>query len=157
MTRLYGRAAKGERIKEHVPDARFQRRSILASARLNGAIEPLVFSGTLNGDLFKQYILEVLAPTLGEGDIVVMDNLSAHKVDGVAALVAAKGARIAYLPPYSPDFNPIESMWSKIKAFLKKTKARTDELLECGIGKALEQVTPEDISGWFEHCHYSKC
>ena len=114
MTRLYGRGKKGERIKDYVPDVRFHRQSILSSVRLNGEMVPLVFSGTLNGDIFKKYITHCLVPTLSNGDIVIMDNLSSHKVTGVIEAISAHGASVLYLPPYSPDFNPIELKWAKV-------------------------------------------
>ena len=113
MTRLYGRGKKGERIKDYVPDVRFQRQYIVSSIRLDGEMVPFVFSGTLNGDVFKEYIAHCLAPTLSNGDIVIMDNLPSHKVAGVIEAISASGASAMYLPPYSPDFNPIELKWSK--------------------------------------------
>ena len=114
----------------------------------------LVFEGSLNGELFKAYISECLVPTLHEGDIVIMDNLSSHKVKGVVEAIIAAGANVVYLPPYSPDLNPIEMMWSKIKAYLRKVKARTNELLEAAIAEALGQVTISDILAWFAENGY---
>lgn len=149
MTRLYGRGARGARVTDYVPDARFERSSVLSSVRLSGELVPLVFEGALNGDLFKEYVSKFLVPTLHEGDIVIMDNLAAHKVKGVAELIQAAGAAVVYLPQYSPDLNPIEMMWSKIKAHLRKTKARTKQLLDEAIAEALSLVSRTDISGWF--------
>jgi len=149
MTRLYGRNSSNERVVDYTPDVRFERTSILSSVRANGDLVPLVFEGALNGELFKAYVSQFLAPTLHEGDIVIMDNLTSHKVDGIADIIAAVGASIVYLPPYSPDYNPIEMMWSKIKSYLRKAKARTNELLETAIVEALDRVTVTDILAWF--------
>ena len=149
MTRLYGRSSGKERVVDYIPDVRFERTTILSSIRANGDMVPLIFEGALNGELFKAYISKCLAPTLNEGDIVIMDNLSSHKVEGVVDLIIAAGASVIYLPPYSPDFNPIEMMWSKIKAYLRKIKARTNELLETAIAEALGHVTKSDILAWF--------
>ena len=156
MTRLYGRGKKGERVKDYVPDVRFHRQSILSSVRLNGEMVPLVFSGTLNGDIFKEYITHCLVPTLLKGDIVIMDNLSSHKVAGVIEAISACGASVLYLPPYSPDFNPIELKWAKVKTFLKKARSRTHDLLVSAIAQSLDLVSVTDIYGWFTHCGYSK-
>ena len=149
MTRLYGRSARGERIVDYAPDVRFRRTSILSSVRSNGDIVPLIFEGSLNGEIFKEYIAKFLAPTLKKGDIVILDNLTSHKVRGAIDSILAVGASVVYLPPYSPDLNPIEMMWSKIKACLRKTKARTNELLVKAIAQALDLITPLDILGWF--------
>ena len=149
MTRLYGRSLSDARVIDYAPDVRFERTSILSSVRVNGDMVPLVFEGALNGDLFKEYISKCLAPTLQEGDIVIMDNLTSHKVKGVIDPILDAGASVVYLPPYSPDFNPIEMMWSKIKAYLRKSKARTCELLELTIAEALALVTSSDILAWF--------
>jgi transposase len=122
---------------------------------LSGDLVPLVFKGALNGELFKEYVSKFLAPTLQKGDLVIMDNLSAHKVKGVTDLIKAVGADVVYLPPYSPDLNTIEMMWSKIKAHLRKTKARTKQSLDFAIGKALDLVSSADISGWLAKDGYS--
>jgi transposase len=155
MTRLYGRCAGGERVNDYTPDVRFERTSVLSSVRLNGELAPLVFEGSLNGDLFKEYVSKCLAPALQEGDIVIMDNLTVHKVKGIAELIQAVGAEVIYLPPYSPDLNPIEMMWSKIKAHLRKTKVRAKRALDDAIGEALDLVSPTDILGWFAKDGYS--
>jgi len=137
------------------PDVRFERASILSSVRINGNLVPLVYEGALNGELFKAYIVQFLIPTLNEGDIVIMDNLTSHKVAGVVDSIIAVGAKVVYLPPYSPDFNPIEMMWSKVKAYLRKVKARTKESLEMAIAEALDNISTNDILGWFSECEYS--
>lgn len=155
MTRLYGRSMSDERVIDYTPDVRFERTSLLSSVRSNGDMVPLVFEGALNGDLFKAYISHCLAPTLHKGDIVIMDNLTSHKVKGAIDPILAVGASVVYLPPYSPDFNPIEMMWSKVKAHLRKVKARTCELLEIAIVEALELITTSDILAWFAENGYS--
>jgi transposase len=155
MTRLYGRSKGSKRVVDYVPDVRYQRTSILSSVRLDGTIVPLTFTGALNGELFVKYITEFLVPTLKKGDIVVMDNLSSHKVNGVIQPIVASGATVLYLPPYSPDFNPIEMMWSKIKAYLRKVKARTPDMLFNTIGEAFNYVSISDISSWFLKDGYS--
>ncbi len=114
----------------------------------------MTLNGAVDGDCFLIYVREVLCPTLSAGDIVVMDNLGAHRVAGVDEAIAAKGARVAYLPPYSPDFNPIEKCWSKIKTALRKAKARTREALEAALKEALLQITAADARAWFIHCGY---
>jgi transposase len=155
MTRLYGRGASNERVTDYTPDTRFERTTVLSSIRANGDMVPLIFEGSLNGELFREYIAQCLAPTLKTGDIVVMDNLSSHKVEGVVEPIIAAGATVRYLPPYSPDLNPIEMMWSKIKAYLRKVKARTKELLEVAIADALKLISVSDILGWFAKDGYS--
>ena len=154
MTRLYGRALKHERVKEAVPDTRFHRTTILSSVRLDGTTVPFVFEGSLNGDIFRVHITQMLVPTLSPGDIVVMDNLSSHKVSGIVEVIEAVGASVLFLPPYSPDLNPIELMWSKIKAILRKLKVRAKELLDDAIALAFDCVSASDISDWFLHGGY---
>ena len=154
MTRLYGRAYGKERVVDYVPDVRFERVSLLSSVRLDGTLVPLVFSGALDGKLFLGYITQCLAPTLKEGDIVIMDNASVHKVKGVAEAIEARGAYLLYQPTYSPDFNPAENMWSKIKTALRTAKARTTDALFEALKFALDDVSISDIKGWFSSCGY---
>jgi transposase len=124
--------------------------------RANGGdMVPPVFEGSLNGELFKEHIAQCLAPTLKTGDIVVMDSLSSHRVEGVMEPVIAAGATIRYLPPYKSVLNPIEMIWSKIKAYLRKVKAGTGDLLEIAIADALNLISISDISGWFAEDGYS--
>jgi transposase len=134
MTRLYGRAEIGERLYDYVPDCRFERMTILSSLRIDGTTQALVFDGALNGEMFEEYVRICLAPTLKAGDIVVMDNLSSHKREGLKEIVEEKGARIEYLPPYSPDLNPVENMWSKLKSQLRVIKERGKEALFEAVG-----------------------
>jgi len=154
MTRLYGRGLKEQRVVDAIPDVRFARTSVLSSVRLDGTILPCVFEDALNGDLFREYVRVLLVPTLKPGDIVVMDNLSSHKVTGIVEIIQAAGALVKFLPPYSPDLNPIELMWSKMKAILRRLKARSPDLLDDAIASALDAVSISDISNWFAHDGY---
>jgi transposase len=129
--------------------------SILSSIRLNGELAPLVFKGSLNGDFFKEYVSKCLVPTLREGDVVIMGNLTSHKAEGVSELIEAAGASVVCLPPYSPDLNPIEIMRSKVKAHLRKAKAKTRQALDDAIAAALDLVSQTDISGWFAKDGYA--
>jgi len=155
MTRLYGRASSHERVVDYTPDIRFERTTVLSSVRVSGEMVPLIFEGSLDGDMFREYIAQCLAPTLEPGDMVIMDNLSSHKVEGVIEPIIAAGATVRYLPPYSPDLNPIELMWSKIKAYLKKMKARTKETLEQALIEALDSISRKDVLAWFAEHGYS--
>ncbi len=154
MTRLYGRAVVGERVCDYVPDSRWEATSILSSLRLDGTTESLVYEGSLTGEFFKAWVKGCLCPTLRVGDIVVMDNLSSHKVAGIEELIVQTGARLEYLPPYSPDFNPVENMWSKVKSFLRKSKERCKETLFEAVGEALKQISQSDAISWFAFCGY---
>ena len=155
MTRLYGRAPTNERICDYVPDVRFKRTSIISTMRLSGESVPLMFEGTLDGDMFIGYIEHFLAPTLREGDILVLDSASSHKKHEfeLMDILNEQGAEAWFLPRYSPDLNPEENAWSKAKSTLRKLKARTEEALVESIGTALE-FTLCDIAGWFRHCGY---
>lgn len=153
MTRLYGRALAEERVIDYVPDVRFDRVSILSSMRLDGTLVPLTYKGTLDGKL--AYVTQCLAPTLNSGDIVIMDNASPHKVKGVVEAIEERGAYVLWLPTYSPDLNPVEQMWSKVKAFLRKVKARTIDSLYDALKDALDSISNNDISAWFTKANYS--
>ena len=155
MVRLYGRALKHERVRAYVPDARFERTSLISAIRLDGGQAPMMFKGALDGKAFAAYAEKVLAPMLKEGDIVVMDNLSSHKVAGALAPIYRKGASAMFLPPYSPDYNPIELAWSKVKAVLRRLGGNTYGELVIGVKTAMDEITPSDISGWFKHCGYN--
>ena len=154
MTRLYGRSAVGERARDSIPTATWNTTTMLAGIRAAGAKAPFVLSGPIDGDSFEIYVKRVLVPTLKPGDIVVMDNLSSHKNRRAREWIEAVGAVVMDLPPYSPDLNPIEKMWSKIKALLRGFKARTFEELVTAVGQAMASVTKEDIMGWFTSCGY---
>ena len=152
MTRLYGRSFGGERIYDYVPDVRFERYSLLSTMAADGDMIPIVYSGTLNGDLFKKYIATFVVPNLKPFDILIMDGLSVHKVKGIHEMIEAAGANLIYLPPYSPDLNPIETVWSEIKAYLKKLKARTYDAICDGVCIAIDSVTPEHAINHFRNC-----
>jgi transposase len=154
MTRLYGRALSGERVNDYVPDVRFERTSIMGVLGLKGIIAPLTYKGTLDGRLFGIYIEKMLAPALKKGDTLILDNLSSHKVKKTLKPLEDKGVNVIFLPAYSPDFNPIELVWSKIKAYLRKVKARTADNLISAIADALCTITQNDIEGWIRHCGY---
>lgn len=155
MSRLYARAQGGKRANDAVPLNTGVSTTMLSSVRASGEKVYTTFSGAVNGERFKDYLRKLLIASLRPGDIVIMDNLRSHKVDDVAQLIASTGAVILYLPPYSPDLNPIEQMWSKIKAFLRMVKARTVDALLAAIPNAFAAVTVSDISGWFAACGYS--
>ncbi len=154
MTRLFGRAKPGERVVETVPQNYGENISMLAAISLAGIAAPMTISGAVDGVVFLEYVRQVLCPSLKAGDVVVMDNLSAHKVAGVKEAIGACGAEVLYLPPYSPDLNPIEKCWSKIKTYLRQAKARTRETLEQALQEVLLLITKEDAEGWFASCGY---
>jgi transposase len=152
---LYGWARKGERAHQKVPRNWGKNITLISSIgkeRCMGA--SLVVEGSTNGTVFETYLEEVLLPTLKSGQVVVMDNLSAHKAERVRELIEAKGCELLYLPPYSPDFNPIEQAFSKIKSYLREACARSQDTLMEVIGQALSTVTALDAEGFFEHCGY---
>lgn len=154
MTRLYGRAKNGARVVDSAPGGHWNTTTMISSVRLDGSTAPMVVDGATNKEVFKVYVEKFLLPTLRNGDVVIMDNLSAHKNKEVRQLIESVGAELWYLPPYSPDLNPIEKMWSKIKAILRKLKARTEQELIAAIAKALEQITSDDVMGWYKSCGY---
>lgn len=154
LTRRYGRAACGERVYEDVPHNRPRNTTTIAALTTQGIGPTLVFSGSLNRITFETYIEQVLGPSLREGQIVVLDNASAHHGGRIAEMVAQRGCRVWYLPPYSPDFSPIELAFSKVKAHLRKVKARTREALEEAIAQALASITAADARAFFAHCGY---
>lgn len=155
MTRLYGRAAPDERVVDSVPQPSGPQTTTLAVIGWTGISAPLVLPGAVNGTVFYGYIEQCVVPTLESGDILFMDNLSAHKVAGLEELVRSRGADLLYLPPYSPDFNPIELAWSKVKTILRRLKARTLPDLIDALKQALLAITPQDIHAWFVHCGYA--
>lgn len=128
---------------------------MISSVRLDGETACMTIAGATDTEVFRTYVAEVLCPTLRRGDIVVMDNLGAHKSPETLELIEAVGAEVRFLPAYSPDFNPIEKMWSKIKGLLRSAEARTPEELDEAIGSALSKVTPNDVRSWFASCGYS--
>jgi transposase len=154
MTRRHGRAPRGERVRAPVPHGHWKTTTLTAAVRLGGVGACLAFDGATNAACFEAYIGECLVPTLKAGDIVIMDNLSCHKSAEVERLIRSAGAEVRYLPAYSPDLNPIEEMFSKLKAFLRKAAARTVETLVDAIGDGLRSVTASDIIGWFGDAGY---
>lgn len=155
MTRLRGRSPKGERLVCHAPHGHWRTTTMISSVRLNGQTACMTIEGATNTEVFQAYVREILGPTLKPGDIVVLDNLGAHKNDHTLALIEKAGAEVRFLPAYSPDLNPIELMWSKVKALLRKAQARNHPDLLAAIASALAAVTPQDTRGWFAHCGYS--
>ena len=149
MTRTYGRSELGTRLVEKTPCGRWQTTTFLGALRAEGFIAPLTVEGGINGQLFRAWVEQHLAPVLKTGDIVVMDNLSSHKVTGVRQAIEAAGAELRYLPPYSPDLNPIEKAWSKLKQLLRSVKARTKEALDKAITELLPQISPDNAQAWF--------
>ncbi|MDW8326578.1 MAG: IS630 family transposase [Anaerolineales bacterium] len=154
LTRLFGRAAPGQRVVEATPGYAGAHYTTIAALGLEGVSAPWVFEGAMNTATFEAYVEFVLCPTLRPGEIVILDNLSAHKSARVRQLVEARGARLEFLPPYSSDFNPIELCWAKVKTALRAAKARTFEALVEALAQALRAVTPRDAQAWFAHCGY---
>ena len=155
LARRYGRAISAERVVDHVPLNTPKTTTIISSIRIGAATVSTTFEGAINGDRFREYLKDYLAPTLKPGDWVVMDTLASHKVDGVADIIRKAKAIPIYLPPYSPDFNPIELMWSKIKSYLRKLRLRSVADLIAAIPVAFAQIQSSDCVGWFAHCGYS--
>ena len=154
MTRQWGRAPKGQRVNEATPQGHWQVLTTLGAMSLRGIDAAMTVESATDGDVFRAYVEQVLCPKLRPGDVVVMDNLSAHKVAGIRALIESRGAQLLYLPPYSPDLNPIEKAWSKFKKFLRDAKARTQEALDQAVTDALKTITADNAAAWFRHCGY---
>jgi len=154
MARLRGRAPRGARCRAAVPHGHWKTTTLVAALRLEGMTAPMVIDGAMNGEAFRAWVRRMLAPSLAPGDIVVMDNLPAHKVGGVREAIEARGARLLYLPPYSPDFNPIELAFAKLKALLRKAAARTLDALETAIAAALDAFAPDECANYFTASGY---
>jgi len=155
MTRLRGRAPRGARVHAPTPHGHWQTTTMISSIRLDGSTACMTVSGATDTEVFRTYVRSVLRPTLRRGDIVIMDNLSAHKSESTLELIEQAGAVVLFLPPYSPDLNPIEKMWSKVKQYLRSVEARTESDLLQTIGSALTKVTAQDAINWFASCGYS--
>jgi transposase len=155
MTRLRGRSLHGARLKDSAPFGHWCTTTMIGSIRLDGTTACMTIDGAMDRDVFCEYVRNVLVPTLRPGDTVVLDNLAAHGSKQAHDLIELAGASVRFLPSYSPDYNPIEKMWSKIKEYLRSTKARTQEGLNSAIGSALKTVTPKDACGWFQSCGYA--
>jgi transposase len=154
MARLRGRAPRGQRLVAAVPYGHWKTSTFVAGLRTTGVTAPLVIDGAINGDTFRAYVEQVLAPTLKPGDIVIRDNLSSHKVTGVREAIEARGATLRYLPPYSPDLNPIEQAFAKLKALLRKLAARSIARLWDALGDLLERFTPQECANYLANLGY---
>jgi len=152
MTRLYGRSVRGQRIPEATPGGHWKIMTILGAISLRGIIATMTIEAATDAEIFLAYVEQVLCPALKPGDVVVMDNLSSHKVDRVRRQIEAVGAEVLYLPPYSPDLNPIEKAWAKLKQLLRAAKARTKDALDQAITEALQFISAENTQAWFAHC-----
>lgn len=149
MTRLYARCSDGSRIHEATPGGHWKIMTILGAMSVHGIQAAMHIEEATDGDIFRAYVEQVLCPTLHPGDVVIMDNLSVHKVPGVEEAIQKCGAEVIYLPPYSPDLNPIEKAWSKVKQHLRSVRARCKQDLETAIAEALALITEQDARAWF--------
>jgi transposase len=154
MTRLFSRAGRGKRVHDAVPKNHGSNVTILRALSCRGLDAVMTIDGATHAAVFRAYVSEVLVPSLTPGDVVVMDNLSAHKVKGIRDAIEAAGAQLLYLPPYAPDWPPIEPCWSQLKTYLRQAKTRTREALEEALACAIDLVTAADARGWFAHCGY---
>jgi transposase len=154
MARRYGRAPKGERLRAGIPHGHWKTTTFVAGLRMTGMVAPMVLDGPINGHAFQAYVDQVLVPELKPGDIVIMDNLGSHKGVGVRQAIEAAGAELLYLPPYSPDFNPIENAFSKLKALLRKAAERTLDGLWAAIGALIPAFTPQECANYFAAAGY---
>lgn len=155
LTRLFGRAAPGQRVVEATPGYSGSHYTVIATLGWKEVSAPWIFEGSMDRVAFEAYVRTQLLPTLRRGDIVVMDNLSAHTGEAIRHLIEARGAHLEFLPPYSSDFNPIELCWSKVKTALRAAKARTCEALVEELAKAFHSISLTDIQDWFAHCGYA--
>lgn len=155
MTRRYGWGPRSERVIGRVPHGHWKTTTFVGALRTSGMTAPMVIDGAMNGELFLAYVKQQLVPTLRSGDIVIADNLSSHKRDGVKQAIESVGAHLVYLPPYSPDLNPIELAFSKLKTLLRKSPERTVEALWARIGQLIDQFSPAECRNYFRHCGYT--
>ena len=155
LLRRYGRAPRGARVHDHAPCGRWQTSTFLAALRVTGLTAPGVFDGAIDGESFRAYIEQILVPTLQHGDIVIADNLGAHKVAGIQRAIQAAGATLWYLPPYSPDLNPIELCFAKLKALVRTARCRSTETLWPFLGECLAHFSPDECRNYFRRCGYS--
>jgi transposase len=155
MTRRYGRAPRGERAHDSAPRNYGAHTSVIGAMGLRGLVAALTVEGAVDAEVFNAYAERVLGPCLRRGDVVVLDNLGAHRASRIEQVAQGRGAQVLWLPPYSPDFSPIEQCWSKIKAYLRGAKARTRDELDKALAAAIGLVKKSDIRNWFKHCGYS--
>lgn len=155
MARTRGYAPKGERLIAAVPHGHWETTTFVAGLRLTGMVAPMVADGALTGDLFVAYVRQQLVPVLRPGDVVVMDNLACHKVAGVGEAIRAAKAEVRYLPAYSPDLNPIENAFSKLKRLLRKAAERTVDGLWSCLGRLIDEFHPDECRNYFRHCGYT--
>jgi transposase len=155
MTRGRGRSPVGQRLVCSVPQGHYKTSTLIAAVRLSGPAAPWVFDGPMNGEMFLAWVRQGLAPALQPGEVVILDNLATHKVPGVQEAIESAGARVEYLPPYSPDFNPIENLWSKVKQCLRSRNPRTFRQLLTASAQAFDAVSPEDCRGFFLNAGYA--
>jgi transposase len=156
MARRYGRAPRGQRVVDAAPHGHWRTTTVVAALRAEGIVAPLVLDGAIDGPAFLAYVEQFLAPALRPGDVLVMDNLGSHKVAGVREAVEARGAGLLHLPPYSPDPNPIEMAFAKLKALLRSEAARTVEALWAAVGRLLDRFTPAECARYLAHCGYGR-
>lgn len=156
LTPLRGWSPKGQRCPGQAPYGHWRTSTFVCALRLEGLLAPLVLDGPINGPSFRAWVEQMLAPQLGAGDIVVMDNLSSHKVSGVHAAIEARGAQVRFLPPYSPDLNPIEQVFAKLKTRLRKVRARTRDALWSALGSLLDDFRPEEYAHYIRHSGYGR-
>ncbi len=154
MTRLRGRAPKGERLRAGIPHGHWRTTTFVAGLRLSGIDAPMVIDGPINGESFLAYVRQVLVPTLRPGDVVIMDNLGSHKGSAVRDAIKAAGAELQFLPPYSPDLNPIENAFAKLKALLRKRAARTRDALWNAVAAAIQTFTPTECANYYTAAGY---
>ena len=154
MARRHGWGPRAERLVDAAPHGHWHTTTFVAGLRSTGIIAPLVLDGPMTGEAFRAYVEQFLAPSLSRGDVVVMDNLAAHKVAGVEDVIAAAGASVLYLPPYSPDLNPIEQVFAKLKALLRKAAARTRDTLWNTIGRSLPAFSPSECKNYLANSGY---
>jgi transposase len=156
MARTRGRCRRGRRLRAAVPHGHWKTSTFVAALRRDGIGAPFVVDGAINGRIFRTYVEKVLAPTLNAGDIVVVDNLGSHKVKGVREAIEARGASLLFLPPYSPDLNPIEQVFAKLKELLRAAAARTVTDLWSAIGRLLDRFPPQECANYLANCGYGQ-
>jgi transposase len=154
LARTHGRSRRGTRLMAKLPYGHWKTTTFVAALRIDGLCAPTVVDGAMNGVTFLAYVRQQLAPTLTVGDLVILDNLSAHKVAGVREAIEAAGAKVVYLPPYSPDLNPIELVFSKLKWLLRSAQARTVDTLHSLLGTLLDHFPPDECRNYLRHCGY---